>query len=184
MDQTDIRSKLLDIIRERAILHGEFTLRSGEISNVYVDLRLVTLDAQASNLIGQILLDIIQREDIDAVGGPTIGADPIVGATLAVAGQEGTQLAGFLVRSTAKDHGTGKMVEGPLKEGSRVLIVEDTVTTAGAPLKAAKEVERLGCKVARIVPIVDRLASARENVEKAGYLFDPIFTIRDLGLAD
>jgi len=182
--ERETRAQLLELIKKHAVLHGDFTLKSGKKSSYYIDMRLVTLEARAAHLIGQVMLAMVQRECVGAIGGPTIGADPIVGATLAVAGEMGVPLAGFLVRKALKEHGTQRIVEGPAGKGARVLIVEDTVTTGGSMLRACEEVKRLGCEVAMLVPIVDRLQGSREAAEAAGFRFEPIFTIHDLGLGE
>jgi len=184
VSDTSLREQLLELVKARAVLHGEFTLKSGKKSRYYIDMRLLTLDARAAHLIGRLMLDVVRRERIDAVGGPSLGADPIVGATLAVAGGERVPLSGFLVRSAVKEHGTQKLVEGPLKKGQRVLIVEDTVTTGGSLLKAAEEVKKVGAEIVMIAPLVDRLQGAREAAEAASYRFEPIFTVRDLGVGE
>lgn len=180
----DLKQSLLELIKQRAILRGQFVLKSGKTSSYYIDMRLVTLSAAAAAVIGELMLEVVERERIDAVGGPSIGADPIVGSTLALAGQRGLPLAGFLVRSAVKEHGTQKLLEGPLKTGHRVLLVEDTVTTGGSLLKAAEEVGKVGAQVVLLLPLVDRLQGAREAASAANLRFHPLFTIRDLGLAD
>jgi orotate phosphoribosyltransferase len=116
----------------------------------------------------------------EAVGGLTLGADPIVGAMLALAGLEDLRLKGFIVRKATKDHGTKSLVEGPLAEGDRVVIVEDVITTGGSSLQAIAAVKDLGCEVSRVLVVVDREEGARENLSKEGYRLENIFTASEL----
>src|SRR4051812_9362880 len=137
------RSRLIALLRRDALRTGTFTLASGRTSHYYVDGRKVTLSAEGAALIGTGVLDhLADLADVAAVGGLTLGADPIVGATLAAAGARGqTNLRGFLVRKEAKGHGTGRLVEGPLEPGTTVVIVDDVATTGGSSLQAVAAVE-------------------------------------------
>jgi orotate phosphoribosyltransferase len=167
---------------------GTFTLASGRSSHYYVDGRKVTLSAEGAALIGAgvygLLVDLAKSETSTlAIGGLTIGADPIVGATLAVAGFRGMSAwRGFLVRKEAKTHGTGKLVEGPLEPGDTVVIVDDVATSGGSSLQAIAAVESLGCKVARVVVVLDRLEGAATAFAQRGLDFRSLLTIRDLGV--
>jgi orotate phosphoribosyltransferase len=180
MSQNDDRAKLLELIRRDAFKTGEFTLASGKKSNYYIDGRLLTLSSDGAHMLARVILEMIRDDEVDAVGGMTMGADPIVGAVLAVADAQGRKLNGFLCRKQAKDHGTGKLVEGNLRSGDKVLMVEDVVTSGGSTLRAIEAVEALGGQVVRVVAMVDRLAGAAEAF--ATYPFTPIFTVRDLGI--
>jgi orotate phosphoribosyltransferase len=135
-------------------------------------------------MIGAGVLELIaSRPDVTAVGGLTLGADPIVGATLALAaGSNRGELRGFLVRKEAKAHGTGNLVEGPLEPGSVVAIVDDVATTGGSSLQAATAVEAIGCKVALVIVVLDRLEGASAAFAARGLPFFPLLTIRDLGV--
>jgi orotate phosphoribosyltransferase len=178
------RERLIALLRRDALRTGTFTLASGRTSHYYVDGRKVTLSAEGAALIGAGVLDLIaDLPGVSAVGGLTLGADPIVGATLAAAGVRGLgHWRGFLVRKEAKGHGTGKLVEGPLEPLARVVVVDDVATTGGSSLQAAEAVEALGCTVARVVVVLDRLEGAAEAFAARGLDFRPLLTIRDLGV--
>ena len=176
------RAKLLGLIRRDAFKLGEFTLASGAKSNYYIDGRLLTLSSDGAHVLARVILAMIEGEEIDAVGGMTMGADPIIGAVLAVADANGRRLNGFICRKEPKGHGTGRLVEGNLKAGDKVLMVEDVVTTGGSTLKAIDAVEELGGQVVRVIAMVDRLAGAADTFAERGYNFTPIFTVRDLGI--
>ncbi len=178
------RSRLIALLQRDALRTGSFTLASGRTSPYYVDSRRVTLSAEGAALIGAGVLDqLADRPDITAVGGLTIGADPIVGATLALAvGRGFMKWRGFLVRKEPKAHGTGKLVEGPLEPGSTVAIVDDVATTGGSSFQAIVAVEALGCTVARVVVVLDRLEGAAEAFATRGLDFRSLLTIRDLGV--
>src|SRR5438309_1515813 len=156
------RGRLIALLKRDALRTGAFTLASGRTSHYYVDGRKVTLSAMGAALIGAAMLDqIAALPEVAAVGGLTMGADPIVGATLAVAGARGrTALRGFLVRKEAKEHGTGQLVEGPLAPGATVVIVDDVATTGGSSLQAVAAVEAMGCTVACGIVALDRLEGA------------------------
>ncbi len=178
----DTKERLKKLIEENALKRGEFILASGKKSNYYLNGKMVSLESEGLYLMGKLIHNIAEDLKVDAVGGPTLGADPIVGAVLAVAAMHEQKLNGFIVRKTAKDHGTKSLIEGPLKEGSKVLMVEDVVTTAGTWLKAAEAVEAHGCEIVAMVCLVDRQEGAEENVKKAGYKFMPLFKRKDFGL--
>lgn len=175
------KQRLKKILQEKSILRGDFTLASGKKSTYYIDARLTTLDAEGVNLIGKILLEEIKKDSsINAVGGPTMGADPIVGSVLALSQESGTPLPGFLVRKQEKDHGTGKLVEGNLKEGDVVAMFEDVVTTGGSVIKAINAVKDSGAEVKKLYVIVDREEGAKSKFEEMGVQFYSIFQISDL----
>jgi orotate phosphoribosyltransferase len=178
------RQRLIAILQRDALKRGTFTLASGRTSHYYVDGRKVTLSAEGAALIGAGVLErIANRPDVIAVGGLTLGADPIVGATLALAAGSGRgQLRGFLVRKEAKAHGAGNLVEGPLEPGSVVAIVDDVATTGGSSLQAATAVEAIGCKVALVIVVLDRLEGAAAAFAARGLPFFSLLTIRDLGV--
>lgn len=176
------KGTLIDLVKTHALQFGEFTLASGQKSNYYIDCRNVTLLAAGAAQIGEAILELMADEPFDAVGGLTMGADPILAAVLTVAGQRGRDLRGFIVRKEAKGHGTGKLVEGPLRKGDRVVVVEDVATTGGSIFKAIEAVEAAGGHVIRVVTVLDRLAGAADAFAQRGYRFTPLLTIRDLGL--
>ncbi len=183
MTAEQCRTRLRELILEKALRFGDFTLASGQKSNYYIDGRMVTLDGEGAYCLARCILETLKSEDIAAVGGMALGADPISGATAAVSVTIGRQLDAFMVRKQPKDHGTGKQVEGALEAGTRVAMLEDTVTTGGSTLKAIEAVEReRGAEIAVIIAMVDRMQGASELFTKAGYRFQPIFTIEELGV--
>jgi orotate phosphoribosyltransferase len=178
----DDRARLLELIETYAVQRGHFILASGRESNYYLDGRMVALHPEGAYLIGKLLFAQMEGLDVQAVGGLTLGADPVATAVSIASYLEGRPINAFLVRKEPKGHGTKKLVEGPLAPGSRVVIVEDTMTTGGSALKAVAAVEELGCEVAAVMVVIDREEGARETIEGAGYRFMPLFTVRDLGL--
>lgn len=175
------KERLGIILRQNSILRGKFKLASGKESDYYIDARLTTLHPEGAYLIGEIFLNEIKKDSgINAVGGPTIGADPIVGSLLYASHRNGYPLSGFLVRKTEKDHGTGKLIEGNLKSGDRAVIVEDVVTTGGSVLKAVDAVRGISAEVSRIMVIVDREEGADKRFSDIGIDFYSIFKISEL----
>lgn len=176
------REKLKSLIQEHALKFGDFTLASGKKAKYYLDCRQVTLQAEALPLIGAGILELIGDNLPDLVGGMVIGADPITAAVLTVAGREGKNLRGVMVRKEPKGHGTKKFVEGPYNEGESLVIVEDVVTTGGSSLKAIEYCESVGLKVERVLAIVDRLEGGKEAFAAKGYDLTTLFTVEDFGI--
>ena len=178
------RERLISLLKRDALRTGTFTLASGRTSHFYVDGRKLTLSAEGASVIAAGILEILaDRPEIVAVGGLTMGADPIVGATLAAAGAKGrATLRGFLVRKEAKGHGTGKLIEGPFEPGDTVAIVDDVATTGGSSLQAVEAVEAAGGKVALVIVVLDRLEGAAAAFAAKGLEFRSLVTIRDLGV--
>ncbi|NIM19209.1 MAG: orotate phosphoribosyltransferase [Candidatus Latescibacteria bacterium] len=174
------RDELLSLLMEKSFQKGEFTLASGMKSDYYINGKLTTLNSRGAYLAARIFLAMIGDDVPDAVGGLTIGADPIIGSMLALAGMEDLPLKGFIVRKAAKEHGTQSLVEGDLSEGDRVVVIEDVITTGGSSLKAIEAVKSLGCEVTRVLVIVDRQQGAQENLKKNGYRLESIFSIEEL----
>jgi orotate phosphoribosyltransferase len=173
---------LMDLVRQLALQLGDFTLASGKKSKYYLDCRKVTLDSAGANLIADGMLEALGENLPDAVGGMAIGADPITAAIITVAGRSGKKLKGFIVRKETKQHGTGRDVEGPVKPGESVVIVEDVVTTGGSSLAAIEKAEAFGLKVRGVLAIIDRLEGGRETLAARGYDLKTLLTIRDFGL--
>jgi len=176
----ECRSRLLELLKERAVVLGKVKLSSGKESDYYLDERIVTLSPEGAYLTAKIILDMLKDVEVDAVGGPTIAADPIVGAIAAVSYAEGRPVAGFMVRKEPKGHGMGKQVEGPIKKGSKVAIIDGTMTTGGSVLNAIDAVEKMGCQVARVILLIDRLEGGRDKIQRRGYDFAAVFTKNDL----
>jgi orotate phosphoribosyltransferase len=177
------RERLLALVKQDALQFGDFTLASGKKSNFYIDCRNVTLSAEGAALIGAGLFDLFERESIDAVGGLTMGADPVLSAVLTVAGIRGRPLRGFIVRKEGKQHGAGKLVEGPIRSGDRVAVVEDVTTTGGSALQAVAAVEAIGAKTVCVATVLDRLAGAKEAFAEKGIPFLSLLTLSDLGIS-
>jgi orotate phosphoribosyltransferase len=178
------RGRLIELLERDALKRGTFTLASGRKSHYYVDGRNVTLSAEGAALIGAgVLEQLALRPQVHALGGLTLGADPIVGAALALAPAAGLKyLRGFLVRKEAKTHGTGNLIEGPLEPGTTVAVVDDVATTGGSSLQAVDAVQVLGCKVAVVIAVLDRLEGAAAAFAARGLTFVSLVTIRDLGV--
>jgi orotate phosphoribosyltransferase len=180
---TDAKQQLIEYISAEAVFHGEFTLTSGKQASYYVDLRKVSLDHRVAPLIGQVMLDLISHvADVRAVGGMTMGADPVAAAILHQGAARGLAYDAFVVRKEPKDHGRGRQVEGPDLEGQRVIVIEDTSTTGGSPLAAIDALLKVGAEIAAVAVVVDRDTGARERIEAAGYPYLAAIGLADLGL--
>ncbi|MET1044577.1 MAG: orotate phosphoribosyltransferase [Microbacteriaceae bacterium] len=183
MDVTDVRQQLIEYIASDAVFHGDFTLTSGKKATYYVDMRKVSLDYRVAPLIGQVMVDLIKDvDDVYAVGGMTMGADPIAAAILHQGASVGKNYHAFVVRKEPKDHGRGKQVEGPDLAGKRVIVLEDTSTTGGSPLAAIEALKKVGAEVVGVAVVVDRNTGARERIEAAGYPYFAAIGLADLGL--
>ena len=174
------RDNLLAEIKSKAVVHGKVTLSSGLEADFYLDLRRITLDGVAAPLVGSVMLDLTADLDYDAVGGLTMGADPVAVAMLHAAAARGRTLDAFVVRKAQKAHGMQRRIEGPEVKGRRVLAVEDTSTTGGSPLTAVEALREAGAEVVAVATIVDR--GARERVEGEGLDYRTAYTLEDLGL--
>ncbi len=176
------KQRLMALFRERALTFGEFTLASGKKAAYYLDGKQITLHSTGLRLVSAGLLELLADLEFDAVGGMSIGADPIVAGMLTVAAENGRSLKGFLVRKEAKGHGTQKFVEGPVEPGERVVIVEDVVTTGGSSLLAVERVVEFGCGVACVAAIVDRREGGAANFAAKGLAFRSLLTIAAFGI--
>lgn len=172
---------LLTEITTKAVVHGKVVLSSGRESDYYVDLRRVTLDSNAAPLVGSVMLDLTADLDFDAVGGMTLGADPVALAMLHAAAARGRKLDAFVVRKETKTHGMQRRIEGPDVAGRRVLVVEDTSTTGGTPLAAVEAVREAGADVVAVAVIVERGAAAA--IADAGLEYRAAYSLADLGLS-
>ena len=176
-----LKSDLLEAIKTKAVVRGERTLASGKKSDFYIDGKQVTLDPQGLLIVGKAVLAMLHGLKVDAVGGPTLGADPMAAAVALLSSQTGHPIKAFIVRKEAKKHGMQKMIEGPkLSAGDRVVMVEDVVTTGGSVLTAIQEVEKLGCQVVKVICLVDRGEGATQLLER--YQYSPIFTLQELDI--
>jgi len=182
------REQLRDLVAELAVVHGDVTLASGRQADYYVDLRRVTLHHRAAPLVGHVLLDVLEEAglgpgEIDAVGGLTLGADPVAAALLHAAASRGQDLDAFVVRKEGKAHGMQRRIEGPDVAGRRVVAVEDTSTTGGSVMTAVEALRAAGAEVVAVAVIVDRRTGARERIEAEGLAYHSVFGLEDLGLA-
>ena len=182
------RARLAELVNELAVVRGKVTLASGLESNFYVDMRRATLHHEAAPLIGHVMLDLLEEngfsvDEVDAVGGLTMGADPVATAMLHAAAARGLDLDAFVVRKAAKDHGMKRQIEGPSVEGKRVVVLEDTSTTGGSPLEAVEALREAGANVLAVAVVVDRDTGARERIEAAGLPYHAALGLADLRLA-
>lgn len=179
---TDSRARLLDLIRTKAIVHGRVTLSSGKEADYYVDLRRITLDGEAAPLVGQVMNDLVSDLEVDAVGGLTMGADPVATAMVHARAARGGRLDAFVVRKAEKAHGLQQRIEGPSIAGRRVLVVEDTSTTGGSPLAAVEACQEVGAQVVAVAVIADRSSGAEEKIRERGLDYRAAYSMKDLGL--
>lgn len=172
--------ELKEIFKKRSVLKGDFTLVSGKKSTYYINGKMTTLSSRGLYLGAKLLLDSLAGVEYDAFAGPTIGADPIIGALLTLSAERGHEKEGLLIRKEAKGHGTKSLVEGNLREGMRVVLLEDVATTGGSLLKAAEAIEGGGGRIVRVFTLVDREEGAAENLSRAGYSFSSLFKVKEL----
>ncbi|MFI1798281.1 orotate phosphoribosyltransferase [Streptomyces sp. NPDC020379] len=178
---SEARDALLQQIKDKAVVHGKVTLSSGKEADYYIDLRRITLDAEAAPLVGQVMLDATADLEYDAVGGLTLGADPVATSMLHAAAARGRKLDAFVVRKAQKTHGMQRRIEGPDIKGRRVLVVEDTSTTGGSPLTAVEAAREAGAEVVAVATIVDR--GAASAIESVGLRYVTGYSLGDLGLS-
>lgn len=176
------RDRLLEILRERSLERGDFVLASGARSNYYVDCRRTTMHAEGQVLVGQLGWELLKGSGLgpDAVGGLTMGADPVSFALAYTSWLAGDPLHAFSVRKQAKEHGTGKRIEGCFETGNRVIVIEDVITTGGSALDACAAVEAEGGEVVAVLALLDRESGGREKIEAAGYRVLSLFRISEL----
>jgi len=176
--------ELIGLVEAKALKRGTFRLASGREASFYLDAKQVVLDAHGAMLVGRAILERLRSLGPlpAAVGGMSIGADPITSAVITMAGVEGLPLKGFMVRKEPKDHGTKRYIEGPVAPGEKVVIVEDVTTTGGSSLLAIDRAIEFGLVVERVVTVIDRLAGAAATLAARGIPLDALVTIRDLGI--
>jgi len=176
-----IKSELIEQIKQKAVVHGKVILSSGKEADYYVDLRRVTLDAIAAPLVGQAMLEATKEFDYEAVGGLTLGADPVATAMMHEAKKQGRILNSFVVRKEGKAHGLQRRIEGPDVKGKRVLAVEDTSTTGGSVLTAVEALNEAGAIVVGVAVVVDR--GAGKKIEDAGLKYVSVVSLQEIGLS-
>ena len=174
------KARLAELVGELAVLHGRVTLSSGKEADYYVDLRRATLHHEASRLIGSLVREMTSDLDFDAVGGLTLGADPVATAVMHA---DGRPIDSFVVRKEAKKHGMQRRIEGPSIQGKRVLVVEDTTTTGNSPLTAVEACRAEGAEVVAVATVVDRATGADKVLLDAGLEYRYLLGLNDLGLA-
>ena len=179
---SDDKTALIEAIKELAVVHGEVTLSSGKKADYYVDMRRVTLDGATAPIIGRVMSSLVADWDFEAVGGLTLGADPVATSMLHTAAADGKRLDAFVVRKTEKAHGLQRRIEGTPVQGRRVLAVEDTNTTGGSVLTAVEALREAGAEVVGVAVIVDRDTGARERIEAEGLQYRYAISAADLGL--
>ncbi|MFM1784817.1 MAG: hypothetical protein RLZZ579_1094 [Actinomycetota bacterium] len=179
------RARLVELIKQLAVVHGKVTLSSGLEADYYVDLRRATLHHEAGPLIGMAMISLLEQHglsNVQAVGGLTMGADPVATAVMHQAAAQGKTIDAFVVRKQPKGHGMGRQVEGPEVSGRNVVVLEDTSTTGGSPLTAAEALEKVGANILAVATVVDRDTGARQAIESKGYKYLTAITLEDLGL--
>lgn len=174
------KDELAALVKELAVVHGKVTLSSGKEADYYVDLRRATLHHRASRLIGELLRELTADLDFDAVGGLTLGADPVATSIMHASGRD---IDAFVVRKEAKKHGMQRRIEGPSISGKRVLVVEDTTTTGNSPLTAVEACRAEGAEVVAVATVVDRATGAADVLREAGLDYHYLLGLEDLGLA-
>lgn len=188
MTEDPRKARLAQLVQELAVVHEKVVLASGRESDFYVDMRRATLHHEAAPLIGHVMLDMLEDngfapDDFDAVGGLTMGADPVATAILHAAASRGLAVDACVVRKEAKGHGMRRQIEGPSVVNKRVIVLEDTSTTGGSPLQAAKALVEAGAQVLAVAVVVDRDTGAKEKIEAAGYRYLNALCLSDIGLA-
>ena len=182
-DAAAARARLLEIIKAKAIVHGRVTLSSGAEADYYVDLRRITLDGEAAPLVGIVMRELTKDLSYAAVGGLTLGADPVATSMLHAAAAAGDRLDAFVVRKAGKAHGLQQRIEGPSVDGRDVVVVEDTTTTGNSPLAAVEAVREAGGNVVAVATIADRATGAGERIKaEAGVDYRYVYTLEELGL--
>lgn len=174
------RQKLAELVKELAVVHGRVTLSSGKEADYYVDLRRATLHHEASPLIGELLRAVTEDWDYVAVGGLTLGADPVATSIMHAPGRP---IDAFVVRKEAKKHGMQRRIEGPDIVGKKVLVVEDTTTTGNSPLTAVAALREAGAEVVGVATVVDRATGAADAIRAQGLEYRYVLGLEDLGLA-
>lgn len=169
------RERLLQILKQRSICTGMFKLASGGVSNYYADCKMTTLSSEGLNLIAHLILERLKELGVRHIGGLTLGADPIASAVAALGWEVGYPVDAFIVRKKAKDHGTGKLIEGPLSGGEDVVVVEDVMTQGNSALAAIEAVQSHGCRVREVITIIDRMEGGKARLESMGYKVFALF---------
>ncbi len=177
-----MKERLKEILLERSVFFGDFLLSSGKRSNYYIDARITTLYPESAYLIGKLIFDILKVREIDAIGGYSIGADPIVSSVSVVSFLEKKPIPAFIIRKEKKGHGREKRIEGNFKKGYKVCVVDDVVTSGKSIVNGIKTVKEEGGEVVLALSLIDREEGGREAIERMGVEYKSIFTLKDLGI--
>jgi orotate phosphoribosyltransferase len=180
-DPSTDRGRLIELVKHLAVVHGRVVLASGREADYYIDARVPTLQHDSARLIGRLMRELTADWEFDAVGGLTMGADPVA---LAMLHAPGRPLDAFVVRKSAKDHGMGRRIEGPSVAGRRVLAVEDTSTTGGSVLQAVDVLLGAGAEVVGVATVIDRNTGAAEAIRARGLAYRHLLGLADLGLPE
>ncbi len=176
----ECRRELFFILKTKAFFTGKFILSSGKESNFYLDARLVSLSAAGAYYTGRIMLDMAKNETLDAIGGPTLGADPMVGAIASISFQQGKPINTFIIRKQPKAHGKGQQLEGPaLAEGAKVVIIDDVATTGKAFVESIEVLQKMNIKIVKAICIIDRGEGAKEALAKYNVPMESIFSVNE-----
>ena len=181
-ERASLRAQLLKKLRNSFVYNAEpvFTLSSGRKSRFYIDCKKVTLDPEGAILVGRLVLDAVDGLDIDAIGGMTLGADPIAVATAILSFDTDRPIPAFIIRKEPKPHGISPLVEGTLTRGARVVVVDDVLTSGRATERTINIAKEAGCRVLKVIALVDRKEGGREHLESLGYEVQSLFTVEEL----
>ena len=180
--KSNASNRLKKLIEEKALIYGKITLASGGKSDFFFDMKMVSMDPEGSNLIANLLFEIIKKEDIDYIGGLEIGSIPIISSLCLKSWNNNMPIYGFFIRKKPKERGTKKSIEGNLNENSNVIILDDVTTKGNSVLEAVKKIRKFNCRVEKVITIVDRLEGAKENMKKHGIELIAIFTKDDFDI--
>jgi orotate phosphoribosyltransferase len=175
-----LKGKLLKILKEKSLIIGDIILASGKRSSYYIDVKMTSLDSEGVVLCAKLFAS--QLNGLDYIGGPTLGADPFLGAILYECHVNNKPMSAFIVRKESKSHGTQKLIEGPIKKGTKVALIEDVITTGGSVYSAIQTVENFGAKVTKVLTLIDREDGGIRFLEDKGYPVFPVFKKSDLGV--
>jgi orotate phosphoribosyltransferase len=177
-----MKNRLKKIILEKSVFFGDFTLSSGKKSKYYIDARISTLFPESAYLIGELIYKMLEPWTIDAIGGYSIGADPIVTAVSIVSFLKENPIPAFIIRKETKQHGRGKQIEGNFKKGMKVAVVDDVITTGNSIINGINAVKENGGEVVVALSVIDREEEGKEKIEAMGVPYIPIFTLKDLNI--
>lgn len=181
-ERASLRAQLLKKLRNSFVYNADpvFTLSSGRKSRFYIDCKKVTLDPEGAILVGRLMLDALDGLEVDAIGGMTLGADPIAVATAILSFDADRPIPAFIIRKEPKAHGASPLVEGTLTKGARAVVVDDVLTSGRSTERTIDIVKEVGCAVVKVIALVDRKEGGREHLESLGYDVQSLFTVEDL----